>query len=465
MNDFERNYWSSYCDFIDLFAPLTYLGISIPLVSPYYVLIHENAINKLSDKALSKSIKTSIKKERDIQSHFEQRLNSYRKKVSQSKGKVVLYDTSLRIPELMLKEHFLPSETMILRQRSKNPKPPHAIPAAPFISYSKVNKKTISEFQTKAIECLNKVNFHPIYGDKKFRNRLVKIIPGIMHQISAAVHFFEKTSVSCLVLGTTNSSDTRSMALAASLKGVPTICLQHGIPMLEFGYLPKVADYLAVYGSYDVEWYSNKGVPLTSLKSMGHPRFDEIFKMNVMDKKAFQTHFKLDPSKKTVLLVIHHEETEIPKAIIQQMKGTCNLIVKQRNGKQRDSEKTVLLQKEFPDVSFADDMHLYNLLHCVDAVISYESTIVLEAMLADKPVFIWKLRSLVPSSTNYYEQLNDYIFQDAGTLVKSVTAALEADFDKQTWERKKTEFLASKYFAQTATSIHQLKALIQSLKA
>ncbi|WP_431801490.1 hypothetical protein [Halobacillus andaensis] len=465
MNNFERNYWASYCDFIDKFGSLTYLGISIPIVSPYYVLIHENAINKLTSKSFNKFVSTNIKQEKGIQSHLEQRLSPYKKKINKRKGKIVLYDTALRIPDRMLQENFSPSETMILLQNTTPAENAHSIPAAPLLQFSNVETKAIDALQEKTIKCLNKAKFHPIYRDEKFRKRLINLIPKIMRQISAAVNFFEVTPVSCLVLGTTNSSDTRILALAAALKGIPTICLQHGVPMLEFGYLPKVATYLSVYGKYDIEWYAKKGVPLAMLKDIGHPRFDELSSKNLMDKKTFHSHFKLDPKRKTVLVVIHYEETEVPHAIIAQLRkqGTVNIIVKPRNGKQRRSEKTVLLQKAFPDISFAEDMDLYDLIHNVDAVVSYESTIVLEALLANKPVFIWKLKSLIPSSTNYYGRLNDYIFNNPNRLVKHLTTTLEGNGDMDKWEKNKNDFLAYKYSPPLGTSINKLKALIQSL--
>ncbi|MCP3028680.1 hypothetical protein [Halobacillus sp. A5] len=465
MNNFERNYWSSYCDYIDKFDSLTYLGISIPLVSPYYVLIHENAINKLNSKSFNKYVSTNIKQEKGIQSHFEQRLSPYKKKINKRKGKIVLYDTALRIPDHMLQENFSPTETMILLQNTTTDENAHSIPAVPLLQFSNVNTKAIEAFQKKTIECLNKAKSHPIYRDEKVRKRLINLIPKIMKQISAAVNFLEATPVSCLVLGTTNSSDTRILALAAALKGIPTICLQHGVPMLEFGYLPKVATYLAVYGKYDIDWYTKKGVPPASLKDIGHPRFDELSSKKLMDKKAFHSHFKLGPKRKTVLMVIHHEETEIPRAIIAQLRkqGTVNIIVKPRNGRQRTSEKTALLQQEFPDISFAEDMDLYDLLHNVDAVVSYESTIVLEALLANKPVFIWKLKTLLPSSTNYYGRLNDYIFNEPRILVKHLTTTLEGNGDMDKWEKNKNDFLAYKYSPPSGTSIIKLKALIQSL--
>ncbi|MFG6150277.1 hypothetical protein [Halobacillus sp. B23F22_1] len=465
MNNFERNYWSSYCDFIDKFGSLTYLGISIPLVSPYYVLIHENAINKLKSKSFNKFVSTNIKQEKGIQSHFDKRLSPYKKKINKQKGKIVLYDTALRIPDHMLKENFSPTETMILLQNTTTDENAHSLPAVPLLQFSNVDTKVIEAFQEKTIKCLNKAKFHPIYRDEKFRKRLINLIPKIMRQISAAVNFFEVTPVSCLVLGTTNSSDTRVLALAAALRGIPTICLQHGVPMLEFGYLPKVATYLGVYGKYDIEWYAKKGIPLTKLKVIGHPRFDELSNNKLMDKKAFHSHFKLDPERKTVLMVIHHEETEIPHAIIAQLRkqDKVNIIVKPRNGKQSASEKTALLQKAFPDVRFAEETDLYDILHNVDSVVSYESTIVLEALLADKPVFIWRLKSLVPSSTNYYGRLKDYICNDPRTLVKNLTKTLEGKGDMDKWGKNKKIFLAYKYSPLTGKSINNLKALIHSL--
>ncbi|SFJ77841.1 CDP-Glycerol:Poly(glycerophosphate) glycerophosphotransferase [Halobacillus dabanensis] len=466
MNTFERNYWASCLDFINAFKHFSYLGVPLPLVCPYYLLVNENeaVLKKLEGK--STVMNTQITSESQIQALFDKHFAPFKKKVNNTKGKVVFYENVLRFPEQLMRANFTPSKCIMLKRKSKvyGSSSKNEIAVDSLEGYQKIQKNTINAYQRKAMVHFEKAKKHPIYSNKGFREKFIKQIPSMMIQILSAKNFFEKNQVSCLVTGTTNSSDTRILTLVAASKGIPSICLQHGVVMLEFGYLPRVATYQAVYGPSDIEWYKTKGLSDDSLKSIGHPRFDELVTRNTLSKKAFAGHFNLDVGKKTILMVIHHIETEFPEAIIENLdkKDSVNIIIKQRNGKQRKSEKTLALQKKFPHLKFADDMHLYDLLNNVDAVVSYESTIVLEAMLAKKPVYIWRLKSLHSSSTNYYEDLHMYIHDNPQTLVDQMIAVMNAQRNKN-WEKRCQKFLSTHYPHKSGTSSAKLKALVDSI--
>ncbi|MEC3885224.1 hypothetical protein VKA52_15930 [Halobacillus sp. HZG1] len=466
MNHFERNYWSSCLDFIQDFKHFAYLGIPLSLVCPYYVLVNgkKDILSKLENKATKLNAKITSAKQ--IQALFDAHFSAFKKKESKREGKVVFYDNVLRFPDLLMRSNFSPAESLILKRKSNvhGAKSQKEIPVDSLERYHKVQSKTIQAYQRRAWTYFKKAKDHPIYKNKGFQTEFVKQIPNMMKQIAAAKGFFEENEVSCLVTGTTNSSDTRILTLTAALNGIPSVCLQHGVVMLEFGYLPKVSTYQAVYGPEDIQWYTSKGVPEQSLKSIGHPRFDELVKRKTLDPKAFASHFKLDSTKKSVLMVIHHIETAFPQAMLEELerKGVVNIIIKQRNGKQGKTSQTLALQKKFPQVKFADDMHLYDLLNNVDAVVSYESTIVLEAMLANKPVYIWRLKSLHASSTNYYRDLSEYIHDDPQKLVDHMIAVMNAPRNK-TWLKKKQQFLAIHYPHKSGTSSAKLKALVNSI--
>ncbi|MGP4060586.1 hypothetical protein [Halobacillus sp. H74] len=467
MNNFERNYWLSYAEFIKDFKRLSYLGISIPLVSPYYVLIYEN--KKIHDHLLNSTPNTGTKrsllnKENHLQSLFDVYLSPVKQKITKNKGKVVFYDNVLRIPAPLLKAHFPSSSTILLKPAVKKVGKEDGVVVDGLNRYQSIKDNTIKAYERKAEKYIDAAKPHPIYSNSNFRTRFINQIPKIMKQIVAAKKFFESNSVSCLVVGTTNSSDTRILSLVASSKGIPTVCLQHGVIMLEFGYLPLVATYQAVYGKFERDWYASKGAPAHALKEIGHPRFDEISVRKPMKPDAFRSHFGVSVEDKAVLLVIHHLETDFPQSFLKQIgqKKNVKVIVKQRNGKQRNSAKTVELQKSFPHIKFADDTHLYDLLHNVDAVVSYESTIILEAMLAGKPVFLWKLKTLVESTTNYYKGMAEYMYESPQLMIKHLMITLEGK-QNQKWEEKRKEFLAGHYTQDPRTASEQLKVLIDSI--
>ncbi|MGR9047451.1 hypothetical protein ACQ4XT_02200 [Halobacillus faecis] len=466
MNHFERNYWSSCLDFIQDFKHFAYLGIPLSLVCPYYVLVNgkKALLNKLESK--STKLNTKLTSSKQIQSLFDAHFSTFKRKESKREGKVVFYDNVLRFPDPLMRANFTPTESLILKRKSNayGAKSENAIPVDSLERYQTIQSKTIQAYQRRAWTYFNKAKNHPIYKNKEFQKEFVKQIPNMMKLIGAAKGFFEVNEVSCLVTGTTNSSDTRILTLIAASKGIPSVCLQHGVVMLEFGYLPRVSSYQAVYGPKDVQWYTSKGVPNNSLKSIGHPRFDELVTRKTLNQVAFARHFNLDENKKTVLLVIHHIETTFPQTLIEELeqKEVVNVIIKQRNGKQRKTSQTLALQKKFPQVKFADDMHLYDLLNNVDAVVSYESTIVLEAILANKPVYIWRLKSLQASSTNYYDDLRTYIYDNAQKLVNQMITDMDAPRNNS-WLEEREQFLSIYYPHKSGTSSGKLKALVNSI--
>ncbi|MBN9654808.1 hypothetical protein J0K78_11075 [Halobacillus sp. GSS1] len=470
MNTFVNNYWASYLDFIHAFKQLSYLGIPLPLVCPYFLLVHDNDVLLERLESQSTVLNTKIKNEKQLQSLFDIHFSPFHNKTVKSRGKVqgkvVFYDNVLRFPDQLMKENFSPSNALVLKRKTNAYGSSRGeIPVDSLEKYQTIHLNTLKAYQRKAEKHFDRAAVHPIYKNKAFRETFVKQIPGMMKQIIAAKKFFEQNAVSCLVTGTTNSSDTRILTLTAALKGIPSLCLQHGIVMLEFGYLPKVSTYQAVYGSSDIQWYQRKGIQPNGLQSIGHPRFDELVKRSSLNRAALHSHFKLDNSKKSVLVVIHHLETEFTKAVLKYLgeQGSVNIIIKQRNGKQRRSAQTIELVKEFPHLKFADDLHLYDLLNNVDAVISYESTIALEAMLAGKPIYLWRLKDFRSSMTNYYDELSMYIHDDPHALVDHMFAVMNAPSNKN-WEKRKRDFLSTHYPHKPGTSSAKLKELIDSIK-
>ncbi|ELK46600.1 Spore coat polysaccharide biosynthesis protein spsB [Halobacillus sp. BAB-2008] len=464
MNDYERDYWSSYFDFLDKFKALKFMGIPVALVLPYYVLIMDRGLDKLGTPAAGRRWSVPLAKEEELQSRFEQVLKPYKKRNTKRKGKIVFYDAVLRIPQYLLRSSFSPAETLILRQK-QSVNPYTAYKTKYFYSLQQVDKETKKSFIKEWNSTMDQYVDHPIYGNVHFRKKVRMLLPSALMQIAAAAKFFETTEVSCLIVGTTNSSDSRSLVLAASQRGIPTICLQHGIPMLEFGYLPKVATFQAVYGERDKRWYESRGVPSITLRMIGHPRMDDIYKRKGMSREAFCHRLSLNKKRKTILLVLHHEEMEMVDSILSELQKNAvyNIVVKRRNGRQRKSEATLALAKKYKKLTYVDDLPLHDVLRHVDAVISYDSTIVLEAMLAGKVVLLWSLNSLSRSSTNYYDSLEYYRFEKPEELVEALCLLLEDGSYKQGYHAVREKTIASLYQNRSGTSTKVLAELVRSL--
>lgn len=463
INLFERNYWSLYFDFIEGFQLLNLDGYSLPLLCNFYGLIKDNQYikTKLRQESFSEFLINKGVHESDIQKKFDCYLNLGKKdyRDRKSKGHIVLHDKLLRFPNRILNDNFSPSETILLSRNSIARRNNHCLPIDNLLDYV-TDTTTLTKFYLeKATNLFTSYCNHIIFSNSEFQNQFCKEIPIQINNIVAARNFLNKVPVSCLVLGGTNNPESRVLALAARKQGIPSICMQHGIIALEFGYLPRVATIQAVYGNYEVDWYLRKGVSTSSLKIIGHPRFDEIFSRTPLPKNLFEQKLGLDSKKKLVLLILHHQEIEISSAIIKILLETqqVNIIIKPRE----NSGKGQLLKRKFPAVYLSKNIHLYDLMQNVDAVISYPSTVALEAILANKPVFIWKMK--MDSSSDYFDSIGEFIQSDPVKLVEILLDYLNNGDLDNCMEQTRNRFIASSYPNPQELSIDRLKKIIIEL--
>ncbi|WP_446852316.1 hypothetical protein [Halobacillus faecis] len=375
-------------------------------------------------------------------------------------GKVVYYDPLLGIPSSFYKQLTSPVESLILKPDITNVKKKQVEGAVIrglnqyAVDISAQAKKEIKRFTSIA----GKLKNHPLFGKRSFILSMRKQIERILHFIEGCERFLMVENVSLIVLGETNSTDTRALALAARKRGIPTISLQHGAIISPFGYFPKVADYQGVYGRYEQTLYESRGVDKEFVPAIGHPRFDEMVTRNILRASLFNKTLGIHPSRKRILLIDHHTDKRITYRILDLLSDKApdlELIVKVKKGVRAFDEYT-----KYKRVHLVRRMHLYDLLANVDGVISYESTLVLESMLYGKKTFVWKLNQA--GLTDYFSKLPVSTFPSAEPLVDEVLAFIDIGNDRssvhtdQVWEHF--------YIPSHQKSTFLLKALIASLR-
>ncbi|WP_085992729.1 hypothetical protein [Oceanobacillus senegalensis] len=438
MNTFDKNYWSLYLNFLKDFKELTYRGFSIPYFSIFPKLVNTSKKqwnNLLFDKKLAQQLNNQVNDLQEIQKEFSKFVQRHTKKslVKNKQGKVVLHvDGHLRFPKETFKNYFDPTRTLLISAVKGNPSnkrltskkkaivksltntitvrgnshknrnitPNTRIKHVPSViemigidhlpvdylpNYSVDTKKAAQQLQNKAKSILKSYNKHPLYGEEYFQRALLSHIPQIINWIEEAKNFLDKVSVSCLVISSPHSLN-RVLALAAAEKGIPTISMQHGL--IGKTYIPKIATIDAVYGNFEKDWYIKMGVPEESLEVIGHPKFDQLITRTPMSRSKFYKRLGLDASKKTLLVTVREQyDMEEWKLLIKTIsdKYSLNILIRDYPGRETNT-----LSKEFPFVIDTKNynLHLYDILPNVNAVVSYPSTVCLEAMLANKPAFI-----------------------------------------------------------------------------
>ena len=469
MDLFTRNYWSLYLDFLDQFESLQFKGYSLPYLCHFRSLIKNNTqlMRELENDSIQKKLVNQVTKEKDIQNKFNRFINKHRSKNMNppKDGKIVLFDiyNLLRFPNETLLKHFKPNETLLFDEKIKNrPQKKLAIPTHDFADYS--NNSTTLNNQMKSVQKkANKIyaqnKEHFMIGDKYFQRVFMMQITKIMNRIIEVEQLFEREKIKAVIVPSTHYPECRTLVMIAQEKGIPTICMQHGIISGEHGYLPKIAQIDAVYGSFEVEWFKRKGVDESLLEKVGHPRFDQIFLRKKQSKAHFEKKVRLNPKKKTILVGVRGEQNidqwrEFLRILTND--NSFNLIL-------RDfpNVKHHPLINEFPNLFTAESFHLYDIIHNVDAVVVYSSTIALEAMLAGKPAFI--LNERFPGYTGYFDSLDKIAQKHPLTLaIKVKQYFTDTSFNKYV-NQKREEFLTNAYDQRNVLSINRLLKLIERL--
>ncbi|SFJ77786.1 hypothetical protein SAMN04487936_104160 [Halobacillus dabanensis] len=454
MNTFEKNYWGLYMDFLAAFKDWDYQGISLSLCTHFYSLVQ--SIPNLEKSIIKPSYSKLWADKSVLQGRFETYLPAYQRQIC--RGKVIYYDKLLRIPYPFYKELSPLTETVLLKPEVTN-MIAHPVPGATLRGLKQYGKDVdgqVRKQEKRFTKIAGAYKSHPLFGKRQFLTAMKKQIAKIIHFVEASESFLMKEEASLIVLGETNSIDTRALTLSARKRGIPTICLQHGAMVSSFGYLPKVADYQGVYGRYEQTLFEKRGIDRELVPMIGHPRFDEMVTRKPLPPSQLDRKTKAE---KKVLLIDHHTDKAMIHRVIKLLLKDApdlDLVIKVQKG-----GGTFDMYAKHKRVHLVRRVHLYDLLAYVDAVISYESTVVLESLLLGKKTFVWNLNQ--SGLTDYFNQLPVSTYQKEDLLVHDLLTFMNernpSDGDKLSKQVRPNFYIPSN---QKSTLL--LKALIDSIR-
>lgn len=449
-NTYLSNYWILYREFIETFSELKFKGIPIALMTNFYQHIDENLKTKMEDDSFKKGFIYQITSLEEIQPFFEKYLAPLKKPTKPNvKGRVLINADYIRIPEKIIIENFHRNNTIILsRSKVLN----HLGLPNECIGNYKVNAKEASDsLISKAKMIFSKYKDHPAFGNSFFREVFINRIPVIVETISTVFNLYEKIQISSIVVGTTEDILSRTLAVVASIVGIPSICLQHGILMGEEAFLPAFASVMAVYGYYEKKWYKTRGLTDDRIATIGHPRYDVIFTDSHLSKQSFIKTFKLDSNKLTLLIATgpNIDFNKFRRLIdIIAADPRFQIIIKPHPweiGKGKyNSYLQLKAQYKSIEVITNRSINTYDLLSNVDGVLTSLSTMALEGLLFNKPVFIYDF--LVSNrSYDYFELLGEFIQSDPDLLFNKVSNYYSDPQEIKYFNEVKNQFLDNSY--------------------
>ncbi|MBN9654813.1 hypothetical protein J0K78_11100 [Halobacillus sp. GSS1] len=422
MDLFTKNYWGVYLDFLDDFSDLVYKGYPIAYLCHYRSLIRENEglMGKLETAAFTKALKNKRVELTSIQTRFNAFKSEHQKTWRRGKGgKIVFHDVHdlLRVPEETFLRYFDKKKTLIIeekgmKEREESFSRVKGFDYQYFSEYSEDASEAIKLMKKKAKQILHSFPGHPMYSDETFKERFLIQVMKIVNRINESILLLKKVNISAIVVASTHYPESRTLVMVAAKNGIPTVCLQHGIISGEIGYLPKVADIDAVYGQFEMDWYKERGAKEKGAEIIGHPRFDLISKPPTISREELENQLGLDASKKNVLLIVrgHANYTSWDQFLKKiTVKQNLNIVLKDF-----PNHKVHPLTKSQKNLFRSPGRKLHDLIHMSDVVVTYFSTVALEAMIAGKVVFI--LDQPFGGYSGYFSKMGDLVQEDPGKL-------------------------------------------------
>ncbi|WP_018931378.1 hypothetical protein [Gracilibacillus lacisalsi] len=461
MNVYRENYWSLYLDFVEDFKDIVYRGYRLSYLVHFPSLIrhHPDIWGEMTKQSFKQVLHHNVTSREQVQAVFSNCLATWPTPQKVRNGQVAfLEDSLLRIPPQAYKNYFNTDQTIFI----KTYKHPHD-QAQSNVYYlqdyaSRHIDKPKAKIKQQIQTLLQQFSAHHLYQNQVFQYMFYKKINFVIDQIDRMEKWIRKTAISVVVMSSPNHFG-RVMAFVAKKHGIPTISMQHGIIGNEFGYLPKVATIDAVYGQFEKDWYMESGVPEDEVKIVGHPRFDQSLQKPAITKAQWMKQLNLDKRKKTLLLIVRGQrDLDEWKIVVDQVEKTLNLNIILRDYP-NDERHPLLLN--YSTIKSTKNLTLYDIMPHVDAVVSYASTVALEAMLVGKPVFI--LHTKLPSYTGYYNGIHSQVHRDPMKL----TDMIHLYFKEAKWRKfvhkNQTRFLAYAYPDQSSSS-QRLRDLVDELR-
>ncbi len=234
-----------------------------------------------------------------------------------------------------------------------------------------------------------------------------------------------------------------AMSLISSQLKISTFVIQHGITGHFSGYVPSHSNYFATWGKRSQKKLIKWGMNPKKIVITGCPRFDIYFNLNKNEifkkKKDVYGNFKIQKDKRLIVLATNYGmpqfrlniedfDSEIIKffeIIFDAIKQIPDIHLIVKFHYPENCTKFVYDLASFynlDNISFTNDYDLVDLILTCDCFISGESTTVVEAMLAEKPIICVKFNKR-DYTTPFFKEDTVYQATNSQELIKQIKKA------------------------------------------
>lgn len=240
----------------------------------------------------------------------------------------------------------------------------------------------------------------------KLRHVFSRLFPITAMEVEGAKQLLTEQNIKSLLLATDAHHGGRLFTLVANQLNIPSLVVQHGATMGEWGYIPLYATKFAAWGEISTKWMVDRGTPPEKIVITGQPRLDQIANSTFsLTRASLSTKLSLAPDTFWLLWAMDPIPELENVAILQILLETlvqlpwCSLIIRPHPGiPQTKWISDILTSQEHKRVILSSAQEpLHEILHIVDAILIQESTVGIEAMALEKPVLLLQKEGLISS--------------------------------------------------------------------
>ncbi len=267
------------------------------------------------------------------------------------------------------------------------------------------------------------------------RSVVRRSIPWVGVEALALREFLDGSRPHTIVLASDQHRIGRLATHLSGSRGIRSIVIQHGLPQSTLGYLPVVADRLAVWSESSARWFLDHGTPADRLRIVGNPRLDWLPAGDASADEGRIQGLSALTGRPSILVALSVASVDTNWRLIDAAIGAlgrlpeASLVIKLHPG---GSDWTDVLQRSTWPVTVRqrtqviDRAPIEPLLRWADVVVIHRSTVAGEALAAGCPVVV--VETSEPSAADLeLRSLELMRVADADTLASATASLTEGD--------------------------------------
>lgn len=229
--------------------------------------------------------------------------------------------------------------------------------------------------------------------------------PRALRLIIQVKEFHRHKKIEAVVLRADGRETEKTIIMIAEKLNIPTLYVTHGVLTQSDGHDILFCTKTAIWGQADFARYVSLGNSPDKLVITGSPKYDEIYtRSQSISKEFIYTKLQLDNKKDFIILATQpivkfsayntDDRNEILlRNVLSAVSGIADiqLVVKLHPFEDYTMYKRVLKETNSKDVVLVKDIDILSLINASVCLLTFSSTVALEAMILEKPVIIINL--------------------------------------------------------------------------